>query len=135
MPFTAASLGELHRWHDPEFDEGGTLEQWVVDTVEKARAELAAHAVRPHARLPEGESYTVFCLDAASTGIGGSAASWLEAHRPAVAALLTKEPDPAVLSDQEIAESTELLAQLLPARSGGERLGRLAGHRPAVGLR
>ena len=106
VPFTAPSLGGMHRWHDPVFDEGGTLEQWVIDTVEQARAELAVHTVRPHSRLPEGEAYTVFCLDAASPGMEGSAAAWLEGNRPAVAALLTKEPDPAVLSDQEIAEST-----------------------------
>jgi hypothetical protein len=106
VPLAAASFDELHRWHDLKFDEGRTLERWVIDTVEEARAELAPHAVRPHAVLPEGESYTVFCIDAASPGIGGPAAAWLEAHRPAVAGLLTKEPEPAVLSDQEISEST-----------------------------
>jgi hypothetical protein len=42
MPTAAASLGELHRWHDPVFDEGGTIEQWVVGTVEKARTESGA---------------------------------------------------------------------------------------------
>jgi hypothetical protein len=107
VPFAVGSLGELHRWHDPAFDVGGTLEQWAIDTAERARAELAAYAVRPHPRLPEGEFYTVFCLDAASPGINGSAASWLEANRPTVAGLLTKEADPAVLSDQEIVESTD----------------------------
>jgi hypothetical protein len=106
VPLAAASFDELHRWHDPVFDGGGTLEQWVIGTVEKARAELAPHAVRPHAVLPEGESYTVFCLDSASPGIGGAAAQWLETNRAAVAALLTKEPDPSVLSIQEIADST-----------------------------
>jgi hypothetical protein len=106
-PFAAPSLGDLHRWHDPVFDAGGTLEQWVLETVEKARSELAAHAVRPHPRLPEGEFYTVFCVDADSAEIDSSAASWLEAHRQAVAGLLTKEPNESVLSDQEVAESTD----------------------------
>ena len=106
VPLVAASFNDLHRWHDLSFDDGGTLEKWVIETVEKARAELAPHAVRPHAILPEGEFYTVFCLDAASPGIGAPAATWLETHRQDVAGLLTKEAGPAALSDQEIAEST-----------------------------
>ncbi len=106
VPFAVDSLHDLHRWHEPVFDDGSTLEQWLVATVEKARVELAAHAIRPHERLPEGEAYTVFCVDTASPGIGDDAASWLDANRPAVAALLTKEPDAAALSVQEITEST-----------------------------
>ena len=82
------------------------MEQWVLETVEKARSELAPYAVRPHEKLPEGESYTVFCLDTNSPGIGDSAAIWLETHRSGVGALLTREPDASALSAQEIAEST-----------------------------
>jgi hypothetical protein len=106
MPFAVASLKELGQWHDPVFDGGRTLEQWVLETVEKARSELAPYAVRPHEKLPEGESYTVFCLDTNSPGIGDSAATWLETHRSGVGALLTREPDASALSAQEIAEST-----------------------------
>jgi hypothetical protein len=105
-PFTAASLEELGPWHDPVFDDGGTLEQWIIEIVERARAELAPHAVRPHEKLPEGESYTVFCIDTASPGIGASASAWLEMHRSGVGALLTREPDASALSGEEIEEST-----------------------------
>jgi hypothetical protein len=105
-PFTAASPEALNGWHDLAFDEGGSLEKWIAETVERARVELLPHAVRPHERLPEGEFYTVFCLDTDSPGIGDSAAGWMEAHRSTVGALLTKEPDAAALSKQEIEEST-----------------------------
>ncbi|HEX2748073.1 MAG TPA: hypothetical protein VHM91_08750 [Verrucomicrobiales bacterium] len=106
VPFAVSALEELGHWHAPVFDEGGTLEQWVIETVERARTELAPYAVRPHEKLPEGETYTVFCLDTASPGIGDSAPAWLETHRSGVGALLTREPDAAALSSQEIAEST-----------------------------
>lgn len=106
IPFTADSPGELGNWHDPVFDDGGSLEKWITETVEKARSELEPYAVRPHEKLPEGESYTVFCLDTDSPGIGDSATAWLEINRSAVGALLTKELDPGLLSNQEIAEST-----------------------------
>jgi hypothetical protein len=105
VPFTVASAEELGRWHDPVFDEG-SLEQWIAETVEQARVELKPHSIRPHGKLPEGESYTVFCLDTQSPGIREDAAAWLEAHRSTVGALLTKEPDAKALSPQEIEEST-----------------------------
>jgi hypothetical protein len=105
-PLAADSLAALQRWHDLVFDDGEPLARWVEALVERARAELAEHAVRPHAHLPEGEAYTVFCVDSGSPGIGDSAAGWLGENRAAIAALLTKEKDPRLLSDQEIAEST-----------------------------
>lgn len=106
IPFAVDSMHDLQRWHEPVFDDGSTLEQWLLATVEKAREELAPYTIRPHERLPRPETYTVFCVDAASPGIGDNTAAWMEANRPAVAALLTKEPDAAALSAQEIAEST-----------------------------
>lgn len=105
-PLHAQSPLELSAWHELTFDDGTTLEQWVLATVEKARVELAPHAIRPHERLPEAESYSVFCLDTGSPGIDGKAGEWLEANRAAVAAALTCESDPGLLSGQEIAEST-----------------------------
>jgi hypothetical protein len=106
VPLAAETLGALHQWHDLVFDGGESLERWVANMVEQARTELAAYAVRPHPRLPEGEAYTVFCIDSASPAINGPAAAWLADNRAALAALLTKEPDPRLLSDQEISEST-----------------------------
>lgn len=106
VPVTAQSLEQCAAWHDLKFDDGMTLEAWVLATVEKARTELAVHSIRPHERLPEAEAYAVFCLDAASPGIGGVASAWLERNRAAVAGLLTREADAGLLSEQEIHEST-----------------------------
>ncbi len=104
--FVVENLEDLARWQDPVFDVGEKLDAWVKATIEKARNELASHAIRPHERLPEGEAYTVFCLHADSPGIAMPAAEWLQQNRAAVAALLTREDSSASLSDQEITEST-----------------------------
>ena len=63
VPLAVQTPAECSRWNELIFDDGSTLEQWVIATVEKARTELKAHAIRPLERLPEPESYTVFCLD------------------------------------------------------------------------
>jgi len=105
-PLAAHSPGECGAWHHLKFDDGTSLDQWIRATVEKARAELAAHAIRPHERLPEPESYTVFCLDSTSPGIGADAAVWMESQRAEIAALLAKEGEAGVLSAQEVTEST-----------------------------
>jgi hypothetical protein len=105
-PLAADSVAECAAWNALTFDDGTTLEDWVLATVEKARRELSAHTIRPHARLPEAESYMVFCLDAASPGIGAEAPAWLDANRTGVAGLLMHEQETALLSDQEVAEST-----------------------------
>lgn len=104
--FAVNSLTELAAWHEPVFDDGTTLSQWVNATIEKARAELAIHSIRPRDRLPEGESYRVFCIDSGSTGIGNCAADWLVSNRGPVAALLTGETSTMALSAQETEEST-----------------------------
>ena len=106
VPLALQNPVECSAWNEVVFDDGTTLEQWVIATVEKARVELAAHAIRPRERLPEAESYTVFCLDTDSPGIGGNAEQWLTDNRPAVAAVLTRETNPELLSAQEVAEST-----------------------------
>jgi hypothetical protein len=104
--FQVSEISALARWHDLVFDDGQTLDQWVKHTAELARKELAGHAIRPHDRLPEGEFYTAFCLQADSPGITTAAADWLEQHRAAVAALLTNEGGREHLSVQEIEGST-----------------------------
>ena len=104
--FSVEHPEELARWQDPVFGKGERLDEWVKETIEKARNELASHSIRPHERLPEGEAYTVFCLHADSPGIGMPAAEWLQQNRAAVAALLNREHSAASLSDQETAEST-----------------------------
>ena len=108
IPFAVTDLDTLrHRQaHGYRFADGSNLAARVAAILEAARVELAPHAIRPRPTLPEGEAYTVVCIDAGSPGIDSSAAAWLEAHRPGVAALLTGETAADVLSDQEIAEST-----------------------------
>jgi hypothetical protein len=67
------------------------------------------YLVRPLAQLPEEEAYTVCCLECplrAPDGRRIDAEDWLHAHQRDVAALLTEEPDPARLSDQETKETT-----------------------------
>lgn len=106
LAFAVDSVAALSPWHELAFDNGDTLEAHCRSLVEKARAELAASIIRPHERLPEGERYTVFCIDAASPGMSPDASAWLQENRAAAAALLTRETGSARLSDQEIAEST-----------------------------
>src|SRR5205085_4167547 len=95
----------------------------------EVRPETAPYCVRANANLGDVEAYTVFCLHAplphdvgeatpvapAAAGDGAatspnspavSAEDWLAAHRREVASLLTEEPDPTHLSDQESDEST-----------------------------
>ena len=104
--FGVNSLSELADWQEPVFDDGSTLSQWVNATIEKARAELAIHSIRPRDRLPEGESYRVFCIDSDSPALGKCTQDWLVANRESIATLLTGEISTMALSAQEIEEST-----------------------------
>jgi hypothetical protein len=104
--FQADGILQLAHWHDLGFDEGGTLVSWVKQIAESARQELIPLAIRPHPQLPEGEFYTVFCLQADSLELKLEAADWLAANRAGIAAVLTNERGPHRLSAQEIDGST-----------------------------
>jgi hypothetical protein len=104
--FQTAEFSDLAQWHDLRFDDGETLVAWVKQLAERARLELIPFAIRPHDRLPEGEFYTVFCLQADSLEVNAMASEWLILNRSEVAAVLTNERGPHRLSTQEIESST-----------------------------
>ncbi len=104
--FQTDEFSQLGQWHDLRFDDDQTLVGWVKQLAERARRELLPFAIRPHERLPEGEFYTVFCLESDSLGAKSLAADWLSLNRPKVAAVLTNERGPHRLAAQEIESST-----------------------------
>lgn len=108
LPFAVDRLEELVAYHDLQF-ASGPLNDEVRQWAEEIRQALRPHCVRPVARLPEEEAYTVFCFEAPLLQPDGQPAnteSWLQAHRREVAALLTQETDTGQLSRQESDEST-----------------------------
>ncbi|HEX4797259.1 MAG TPA: hypothetical protein VH370_25925 [Humisphaera sp.] len=109
VPISCQSLADLVAFHDLKFANGSYLYDEVRELAEEVRRELAPHILRPVDRLADEEAYTAFCLNGPIHGTDGAALStedWLLNHRRQVAALLTEEPDPALLSDQEATEST-----------------------------
>jgi hypothetical protein len=108
VPFEVADARELVDFHDLAFSSG-TLQDEVRALAEEIRRELAPYFIRPHERLADEEAYTVFCIEAPLRDADGgtvNAEEWLAMHRREIAALLTQEPEPASLSEQETEEST-----------------------------
>lgn len=108
VPFEVSDVRDLVDFHDLAFSQS-TLREEVRALAEEIRREIAPHLVRPHEFLAEEDAYTVFCLEApmrAPDGTPLSGEAWLATHRRAVAALLTQEPEPALLSTGEAEEST-----------------------------
>jgi len=114
VPFHVGRIDDLVAFHDLRFSDGTHLNDEVRKLAEDVRRELRPYYVRPVEHLRDEEAYTVFCVHspfgppdkAAPRGAGGGAEDWLAANRRAIAALLTEEPDPDRLSDQEAEEST-----------------------------
>src|SRR4051812_2943248 len=109
VPFAVERIADLVAFHDLRFSNGVYLYDDVRELGNEVRRELAPYCVRPNAQLGEEEAYTVFCLHAPMKGADGQAVSaqeWLSANRREVASLLTEEPDPTHLSEQESDEST-----------------------------
>jgi hypothetical protein len=75
---------------------------------EACRKELEPLAVRVVPELRPEEAYIVFCLETETVLArgDGSTEAWLAGNRRGVAALLTQERSPEVLSDQEVADTT-----------------------------
>jgi len=113
VPFHVARVDDLVAFHDLRFSDGTHLNDEVRKLAEDVRQELRPYYVRPVEQLRDEEAYTVFCVHSPFgsspppvRGNGGGAEDWLAANRRAIAALLTEEPDPERLSDQEAEEST-----------------------------
>jgi len=109
VPFAVQKLDDLVAFHDLRFSDGSYLYDEVRALAEEVRQELRPYLIRPIEKLGDEEAYTVFCINGPLTaGDEGvvAAEQWLRANRRDVAALLTEEPDPAQLSEQEAEEST-----------------------------
>ena len=105
IPFEVHSLGELIPYHNLTF-ANYTLLGEATRLAEAVRAELSDYFIRPVQSLSE-EAYTVFCFEDSLQGQDRlTAERWLAENRRRVAALLTQEPDIALLSEQEVEEST-----------------------------
>lgn len=109
VPFSVQEIKELVPFHDLRFSNGTWLYDEVRGLAEEVRRELRPYLLRPSERLSDEEAYTVFCINGPLNGEDGSqvrSEEWLMEHRRDVAALLTEEPDPNRLSEQEADEST-----------------------------
>jgi hypothetical protein len=109
VPFQNQTLEELVEYHDLRFNNGVSIYDEVMQTVEAIQTELQPYLHRPVAKLANEEAYTVFCIHSPVAGAASNegAEDWLAVHRREVAALLTEEYDLAHLSDQEADESTQ----------------------------
>ncbi len=109
IPFQVHSLDELVAFHDVRFVDGVWLYDEVRALAEDVRRALTPNLIKPVEHLGDEEAYTVFCLNGPlvlGDGKAIAAEAWLASHRREVAALLTEEPDPSRLSEQEVQEST-----------------------------
>jgi len=109
LPFVVRDIDELVNFHDLQFSNGTWLYDEVRSLAEEVSHELRPYLVRPTDRLSDEEAYTVFCIRGPLKGQDGAtcaAEDWLMENRRRVASLLTEEPDPNRLSEQEAEEST-----------------------------
>ncbi|HEX8524076.1 MAG TPA: hypothetical protein VF669_17615 [Tepidisphaeraceae bacterium] len=109
VPFAVNNLDELVCFHDLRFNDGSYLYDEVRALAEEVRVQLRPYLIQPIDRLGDEEAYTVFCINGPLNDVEGdivAAENWLHENRRQVAALLTEEPDPKHLSEQEADEST-----------------------------
>lgn len=109
VPFTVGALDELVAFHDLSFSTGTWLYDEVRALAAEVQRELQPYLIRPTPTLTDEEAYTVFCIHGPLKSPDGTvcaAEDWLIENRRRVGALLTEEPDPGRLSDQEATEST-----------------------------
>lgn len=109
VPFKVAALDELVAFHDLSFSSGTWLYDEVRTLAAEVHRELQPYLIRPMPTLTDEEAYTVFCIHGplkSEEGAHCAAEDWLMENRRRVAALLTEEPDPSRLSEQEATEST-----------------------------
>jgi hypothetical protein len=106
IPFRVSNLADLVPFHDLQFDGGVYLYDEVRSLADEIRTELRPYLIRPIDRLGDEEAYTVFCFNALPDSETTCAQEWFLNHRLDVAALLTEEPNPHLLAEQEALEST-----------------------------
>ena len=109
VPFAVEKIDDLVCYHDLRFSDGSWLHDEVRDLAEQVRQELAPSLIRPVRQLGDEEAYTVFCFNAPVRNPAGQplrAEDWLHDNRRAIASLLTEEPAPRLLSQQEADESS-----------------------------
>jgi hypothetical protein len=109
VPFEVKSLAELVPYHDLRFGDGTTLYEEVRRLAEDVRRDLARYYIRPVEQMRDEEAYTVFCINSPLPEDGASprsAEDWYFENRRQIAALLTEEANPELLSSQESDEST-----------------------------
>jgi hypothetical protein len=109
VPFKVTALEELVPFHDLSFSSGTWLYDEVRTLAAEVQRELQPYLIRPTPSLTDEEAYTVFCIHGplkSPEGTVCAAEDWLLENRRRVGALLTEEPDPGRLSDQEATEST-----------------------------
>ena len=108
-PFTCRNLEELVAFHDLRFANGASLYDEVRNWPRMFDGNWCRRLIRPVDRLAEEEAYTVFCINGPLRDDSHGnlpTEDWLLGNRRQVAALLTEEPDPRHLSEQEATEST-----------------------------
>jgi hypothetical protein len=114
VPFDGCTIDDLVAFHELRFADGTSLYEEVRRLADEVRQELRGYYIRPVEQMRDEEAYTVFCvnspLPAASSSDGTveppSAEAWYAVNRRAIASLLTEEPNPELLSEQESEEST-----------------------------
>src|SRR5207248_348039 len=109
VPFQVERIEDLVKYHDLRFTDGTYLYDEVRQLAEDVRRELAPYYIRPVPQLGDEEAYTVFCMNSRESVLSNenpSVEDWIQHHRREIASLLTEEPDPTHLSDQEAEEST-----------------------------
>ena len=112
VSFEVDDLRELVEFHDMRFTDGSSIANDARALGEQVRAELLPYLIKPVQKIDDVEAYTVFCIEGPLRKIYSgeereiSAEQWLHAHRRDVAAVLTQEDDPDLLSAQEAEESS-----------------------------
>lgn len=109
VPFEVERIEDLIGYHDLKFRDGTWLYDEARALAEQVRRELSPYMIRPVEALGEEEAYTVFCIESPLQQADGAplrVEEWMQRRRRQIAALLTEEPDPGRLSEQEARESS-----------------------------
>jgi hypothetical protein len=113
VPFDGCTIDDLVGFHELRFADGTSLYDEVRRLADDVRQELRGYYIRPVEQLRDEEAYTVFCINSPLPGRSSdgsveppSAEAWYAANRRAIASLVTEEPNPELLSEQESEEST-----------------------------